>query len=232
MTRLVIFDCDGVIVDSEPLANRVLHAHLGRLGLELTLEASAARFTGRSMASCVAIIEALIGRPVPPGFVDDVRRDTLAAFDAALTPVPGVIPLLGALERPYCLASSGSHAKIRHSLRLTGTSRFFDDARIFSAEDVRAGKPAPDLFLLAAERCGAAPADCVVIEDSVPGVEAAVAAGMRAFGFAARTPPRALAAAGATIFTDFDQLSGPLGVAAGSPPGGRSGPDPGSDRSA
>jgi HAD superfamily hydrolase (TIGR01509 family) len=214
VSGLVIFDCDGVVVDSEPVANAVLHARLESLGLELTPAESAARFTGRSMADCVVLIEQLTGRPVPPDFVAAVRRETRAAFERGLEAVPGVVALLAALPPPYCLASSGSHAKIRHSLRLTGTDRFFDDDRIFSAEDVRAGKPAPDLFLHAARRLGVAPADCVVVEDSVPGVAAAVAAGMRVFGFAARTPSRHLAAAGATIFTHMDQLSGLLDAAA------------------
>jgi HAD superfamily hydrolase (TIGR01509 family) len=215
MTGLVIFDCDGVVVDSEPLANRVLHARLTALGLTLSLDESARRFTGRSMASCVTIIEAMIGGPVPPDFVAGVRRETRTAFEAGLEAVPGIVAVLQALAFPSCLASSGSHEKIRRSLRLTGTDRYFDDRRIFSAEDVREGKPAPDLFLHAASSCGVPPEDCVVVEDSVPGVEAAVVAGMRALGFAARTPPRALAAAGATIFIEMEQLPGLLGHAAG-----------------
>jgi HAD superfamily hydrolase (TIGR01509 family) len=215
MRGLVIFDCDGIVVDSEPLANRVLHERLAALGLRLSLEESAARFTGRSMAGCVALVERLLGRPVPDDFVADLRRETRAAFERGLEPVPGIIAVLERLPGPFCLASSGSHEKIRHSLRLTGTDRYFGPERIFSAEDVARGKPAPDLFLYAASRCGARPGECTVVEDSVPGVEAAVAAGMRVFGFAARTPSRALAAAGATIFSDMDQLPGLLGIAAG-----------------
>jgi HAD superfamily hydrolase (TIGR01509 family) len=203
---LVIFDCDGVIVDSEPLANAVLHARLVGLGLELTLEESATRFTGRTMADCVTLIEALLGRSVPDDFVSTVRRETKAAFDDALTPVGGIVEVLASLATPFCLASSGSHEKIRHSLRLTGTDRFFDDERIFSAQDVAAGKPAPDLFLHAAASVGAPPARCVVVEDSVPGVQAGVAAGMRVFGYAARTPSRQLEAAGATVFESMDRL--------------------------
>jgi HAD superfamily hydrolase (TIGR01509 family) len=215
MVALVIFDCDGVIVDSEPLANAVLHARLRALGLTLTLEESAARFTGRTMADCVRMIEASLGRPVPADFVAVIRRETRAAFDGGLEPVPGIVEQLDSLPRPYCLASSGSHEKIRHSLRLTGTGRFFDDSRIFSAADVAAGKPAPDLFLHAAARLGASPADCVVVEDSVPGVQAGRAAGMRVLGFAARSPSRQLASAGATVFRSMDELPALLGIAGG-----------------
>ena len=206
MTALVIFDCDGVIVDSEPLANAVLHARLVALGLDLTLEDSATRFTGLTMADCVTLIEARLGRAVPDDFVARVRRETKAAFDDALTPVGGIVEVLARLAKPFCLASSGSHEKIRHSLRLTGTDRYFDGDRIFSAQDVAAGKPAPDLFLHAAACLGVPPGRCVVVEDSVPGVLAGVAAGMRVFGYAARTPSRQLEAAGATVFRNMDRL--------------------------
>jgi len=205
--ELVIFDCDGVLVDSEPLSNQVLNRHLAAVGLPLSLEESAARFTGRSMASCVRLIEQSLGAALPSDFVAAVREDTRAAFEGRLEAVQGVHEVLAALARPFCVASSGSHAKIRHSLGLTGLARFFDDARIFSAEDVARGKPAPDLFLLAAARCGAPAGACVVVEDSRPGVEAAVAAGMPVLGFAARTGPRNLEAAGATVFNRMDQLA-------------------------
>jgi HAD superfamily hydrolase (TIGR01509 family) len=206
VTALVIFDCDGVIVDSEPLANAVLHARLVALGLGLTLEESAVRFTGRTMADCVTLIEAELGERVPEDFVASVRRETKAAFDDGLAPVHGIAEVLATLATPFCLASSGSHEKIRHSLRLTGTDRYFDKTRIFSAQDVAVGKPAPDLFLHAAASVGAPPARCVVVEDSVPGVLAGVAAGMRVFGYAARTPSRQLEAAGATVFCSMDRL--------------------------
>lgn len=206
MTGLVIFDCDGVLVDSEPLANRVLNRHLAAVGLPLSLEESAERFTGRSMASCVAMIEETLGSSLPADFLAAVREDTRIAFEGRLAAVPGVRDILEGLAGPYCVASSGSHDKIRHSLRLTALAGFFGESRIFSAEDVALGKPAPDLFLLAAARCGIEPGQCVVVEDSRPGVEAAVAAGMRVLGFAARTRPRNLEAAGATVFNRMDQL--------------------------
>jgi HAD superfamily hydrolase (TIGR01509 family) len=214
---LVIFDCDGVLVDSEPLANAVLNDHLRAVGLDMPLEESTRLFTGLSMKSSVALIEARLGRTVPERFVDDLRAATETAFRRALQPVPGITAVLEDLRLPFCVASSGIHAKIRRSLQLTGLRRFFPDTGIFSAEDVEQGKPAPDLFLLCARRLGFDPGDCVVIEDSLPGVMAARAAGMTVLGYAERTPPRVLAAAGATVFTQMAELDSLLPDPRGGP---------------
>ena len=203
---LIIFDCDGVLVDSEPLANRVLNEHLRAVGLDLALDESTALFTGLSMNSSVALIEARLGRRLPERFVPDLRAATEHAFRGSLQPVSGIASVLERLRSPSCVASSGIHSKIRRSLELTGLRRFFPDGRIFSAEDVSRGKPAPDLLLHGASRLGFAPADCIVVEDSRPGVLAARAAGMRVFGYAERTPSRVLAAAGATVFTEMAEL--------------------------
>ena len=204
--RLVIFDCDGVLVDSEPLANKVLNQHLQAIGLDLSLAESTAMFTGLSMRSSIDVIQAHIRQSVPADFVSDLRRDTAAAFRSDLQPVPGIAAVLAELQHPYCVSSSGIHEKIRNSLELTGLRAFFPEQRIFSAEDVARGKPAPDLFLYSARSLGFHPADCVVIEDSRPGVLAARAAGMRVLGYAQRTPSRVLAAAGATVFTEMAGL--------------------------
>jgi len=203
---LVIFDCDGVLVDSEPLANMVLNQHLQAIGLDLPLAESTRLFTGLSMRSSIAIIEERIGRTLPARFVDELREATAVAFRQGLQPVPGIVETLGRLRQPFCVASSGIHSKIRSSLELTGLRRFFPDQRIFSAEDVSHGKPAPDLFLHSARSLGFAAEDCVVVEDSRPGVLAARAAGMRVLGFAQRTPSRVLAAAGATVFRQMAEL--------------------------
>jgi len=206
--RLVIFDCDGVLVDSEPLANAVLHAELLRLGLELSLEKSTELFTGRSLRSCLRIIESRLGASPPPDFMPRLRAGVVDAFMRHLQAVPGVESVIRGLAAERCVASSGSHEKIRFSLGLTGLDVLFDDSRIFSADDVAEGKPAPDLFLHAAARLGFAPEACVVIEDSAPGVQAGRAAGMRVLGFAARTDAAALEAAGAHgVFSDMRELS-------------------------
>lgn len=203
----IIFDCDGVLVDSEPISNRVFHKHLTAIGLQMSIEETMDTFVGRSMASCVEIIEARLGSPVPEGFLARLDAETLAALADAVEAVPGIEAALDAITCTTAVASSGSHDKMRVTLMRTGLrSRF--SGRIFSATDaeVARGKPHPDLFLYAARRLGVDPARCAVIEDSLPGVEAAVAAGMRAFGFAARAPSPRLAAAGAVVFDDMHRL--------------------------
>lgn len=214
--RLVIFDCDGVLVDSEPLANAVLHAELQRLGDALSLEESAALFTGLSLSSCLEIVEERLGCSPPPDFLPRLRAGVVDAFRRELAPVAGIELVLRGLDHPFCVASSGSHEKIRFSLGLTGLHAYFDSRRIFSAEDVARGKPAPDLFLHAAAAMGFAPGRCVVVEDSLPGVRAARAAGMTVLGFGGGTGAGALRQAGAdAVFSRMDALPSLLGAATG-----------------
>ena len=197
---LVIFDCDGVLVDSEPLSNRILAERLTAIGLPTTTEGSIRDYMGRSWASCQALIEARLGRPLPDGFADGYHEELFAALRSELQPVKGVVAALDAISSPTCVASSGAHEKIRTSLGATGLLERFE-GRIFSATDVEHGKPAPDLFLHAARTMGVEPAGCAVVEDSVYGVRAAVAAGMRAYGFGGGlTAPDLLAAEGAVVF--------------------------------
>jgi HAD superfamily hydrolase (TIGR01509 family) len=182
---LVIFDCDGVLVDSELISNRVLSEALAELGLELTVEETMAEFMGRSREHMLARIEALTGAPAPHDFIEhyDAARD--AAFWDGLEPVEGIEEALDALDAAgiaTCVASSGDHAKMRLTLGMTGLYDRFE-GRIFSASEVANGKPAPDLFLHAATRMGVEPQDCVVVEDSPAGVAAGAAAGMRVLGF-------------------------------------------------
>src|SRR4051794_40625003 len=151
---LVIFDCDGVLVDSEPLSNRILAERLTAIGLPTTTEQSLADYMGRSWASCAALIEHRLGRPLPAGFADGYHEELFTALRGELRPVAGVEAVLAALGTPACVASSGSHEKIRTSLGTTGLLERFD-GRIFSASDVEHGKPAPDLFLHASRELGA-----------------------------------------------------------------------------
>jgi HAD superfamily hydrolase (TIGR01509 family) len=207
--ELVIFDCDGVLVDSELPSNRVLAQMLGEIGLPLSLEETIATFMGHSMATCVAIIEQRTGRPIPPTFVTDFRDRTFEVFRRDVRPVRGIEAVLDQIQLPFCVASSGPPEKIHLTLSVTGLlSRF--DGRIFSAVEVLRGKPHPDLFLHAAERMGVAPAACVVVEDSPRGVEAAVAAGMHVFGYADLTDAEVLTAAGAQVFRSMSELPGLL----------------------
>ena len=204
----VIFDCDGVLVDSEPIANRLFHRCLVNLGLSLSAAETNETFMGRSMDDCIAGAEAMLGRPVPNDVWTDLALETERAFDRELEPVRFVTDALEALSLPRCVASSGSHAKIAHSLALTNLDVYFE--HVCSADDVTAGKPAPDLFLLAARTLGIAAGRCAVIEDSVPGVRGAVDAGATVFGYCERTSAAELAAAGARTFDDMRELPGLL----------------------
>jgi HAD superfamily hydrolase (TIGR01509 family) len=196
----VILDCDGVLVDSEPIMNREFTAMLNELGLPYTFDAAIRKFMGRSMKSCLQIIEGELGRPVPDDFLVVLDSRASAAFARDLVPVHGVTELLDALERagtPYAVASSGSHEKMRTTLGITGLLARLQ-GRITSATEVAHGKPAPDVFLLASDRIGVPPSDCVVIEDSLLGIHAARAAEMRVIGYAAMVSPDEMRTAGAT----------------------------------
>ena len=206
---LVIFDCDGVLVDSERLSIRVDMVYLERLGWPMTEAEIVERFVGRSDADMRATIEAQLGGPIPADIDEEFETLYRETLERELEPVEGVAAVLETLERegvPVCVASSGTHAKIGRSLARTGLARFFDD-RIFSATDVTHGKPAPDLFLHAAATMGVKPSRCAVIEDSAYGVQAALAAGMRAYGYAGGvTPGERLRTAGGEV-TLFDAMS-------------------------
>jgi HAD superfamily hydrolase (TIGR01509 family) len=204
--ELVIFDCDGVLVDSERIAVRTDVKVLARLGWILTEAEVIERFVGLSDRSIKAAIETHLGRALPDEWQAEFQSLYRDAFTAELTPVPGVVEALDQIDLPACVASSGSHEKMRFTLGLTGLYERFA-GRIFSAYDVARGKPAPDLFLYAASRMGAVPEACAVVEDSRYGIEAALAAGMRAFGFAGGlTPAARLEAPGVIVFRDMREL--------------------------
>lgn len=190
----MIFDNDGVLVDSEVLANTVLVDLLAEAGYHINFDGAVEQFLGGSLQRVRDVVEPVLGRPLPADFEDRYHQELFAKFRSELKPVPGVIDALEAITAPVCVASSGTPARIQLALQVTGLAERFDN-RIFSATDVAHGKPAPDLFLLAAERLGACPARCAVVEDSPLGVQAAKAAGMTAFGYSAFTPASRLAEA-------------------------------------
>jgi HAD superfamily hydrolase (TIGR01509 family) len=204
--HLVIFDCDGVLVDSERLMVRVEVALLAELGWPLTEAEVVERFMGRSPAARAEAVRAQLGDGMPEDWQERLDHGYRTAYEADLHPVDGVVEALDRIATPTCVASSGSHEAIRHTLGLTGLLGRFE-GRIFSATEVAEGKPAPDLFLHAAARMGAEPHACAVVEDSRYGVEAARAAGMRAFGYAGGlTSPERLAGPGTVVFDDMRQL--------------------------
>ncbi|MEV7130719.1 HAD family hydrolase [Streptomyces sp. NPDC093260] len=210
---LILFDNDGVLVDSEPISNRLLAAYLTELGHPTSYEDSLRDYMGSAMHRVHDLVLERTGRRLPEDFDDVFHARVFAAFERELKPVPGVAEVLEKLTAdgvPYCVASSGSHERIRVGHRTTGLDRWFEDERIFSSQDVGRGKPAPDLFLYAAARMGVAPDRCLVIEDSPLGVQAALAAGMEVYGFTAMTPAERLAGAG-QLFSDMGQLADLLG---------------------
>jgi len=203
--ELVIFDCDGVLVDSEPLSNRILAERLTAIGLPTTTEDAIRDYMGRSWKTDQEIIEGRLGRPLPDGWVDAYHAEVIAAFATELAPVADIAAALDAIPLPWCVASSSAHPRIRAALEATGLIERFA-GRIFSATDVEHGKPAPDLFLHAAGECGAAPERCVVVEDAAPGAEAGRRAGMDVLGYAGLTAPELLEAEGATVFRSMAEL--------------------------
>jgi HAD superfamily hydrolase (TIGR01509 family) len=214
--ELVIFDCDGVLVDSELIANTEFARMLEELGLTFSLEQMFERFVGRSMAACMQQVQALLGRAPPPDFEARLRARTERALRRDLRAVRGVRDAIAALRVPYCVASSGDHAKMRLTLGITGLLPLFE-GRLFSSTEVAQGKPAPDLFLHAARCMGARPSRTAVVEDSAVGVQAGVAAGMRVLGYAAPGDPWRLALAGASVFSDMSQLPALLGCECAAP---------------
>ena len=210
--ELVIFDCDGVLVDSERLSVRVDRVFLERLGWPMEEEEIVERWVGRSDADMRAEIEAHIGHTIPADVDEEFDRLYRETFASELAPVDGIREALDRISTARCVASSGDHEKIRRNLTLTGLAAYFGD-RIFSATDVARGKPAPDLFLHAAAQLGAEPSRCAVVEDSTFGVEAALAAGMRAFGYAGGvTAADRLARPGVVVFTEMRDLPDLLAV--------------------
>jgi HAD superfamily hydrolase (TIGR01509 family) len=179
---LVIFDCDGVLVDSEVLSNGLLAEMMTELGHAMTTEQALQKFAGRSLADVLALAESVLGRPIPDDLGRHYGRRLSERLRHELKPVAGAKQAVAALSCPRCVASSSTFERIRLSLDVTGLAPLFGD-NVFSATQVARGKPAPDLYLFAAEAMAAAPNTCVVIEDSPLGVSAGVAAGMTVIGF-------------------------------------------------
>jgi HAD superfamily hydrolase (TIGR01509 family) len=195
---LIIFDCDGVLVDSERVANEVFARVLDEVcGLKFTLDDMFDTFVGHSRTQCLQKIEDMIGEPPPPELDLRYQRDINDALERTVQPIDGIEAVLESLSLPYCVASSGSHDKMNMTLGKTELMHFFD-GNIFSTSEVERGKPHPDIYLHAARSMGIDdPARCAVVEDSPIGVTGAVAAGMQVFGFAELMPAERLHQAGA-----------------------------------
>lgn len=206
--KCVLFDCDGTLVDSELLGNVALERQLALAGIAESAEALTARFRGHKLADMLAALQSSHGVSLPADFTARYRERAAALFETDVVPMPGVVDLLARLELPMCVASNGPLAKIRQNLRVAGLARHFGD-RLFSAYEVGAWKPDPGLLLHAARAMGVAPGDCVVVDDSATGIEAAGRAGMRALWFLPHGAPSEVPAH-ATPVSDMAALAGLL----------------------
>lgn len=216
----VIFDCDGVLVDSEPIVNRVLNQMLNELGIEISIKDSTAMFLGRAVREELDTIARLRGAPLPENWLSQWlarRNEVLEAEVEAVPHVGAAVTAIAQTGMPVCVASGADRVKVKLQLTRTGlVSLFRQDERehIFSATEVARSKPAPDVYLLAARTMSVDPTRCAVIEDSPAGITAGVAAGMTVFGYAATNDPAMLREAGATtIFSDMRELPALLGLA-------------------
>lgn len=211
---LIIFDLDGTLVDSETLANRVFYERLVTLGLDPAFDVVRVTrdFTGLTVAKCLALARDAYGLSgVPDGFEAELKEATYASYRTALVPIPGVPAMLEQLRQPKCVASSSAPEKIAFSLELTGLSTHFGD-NLFSVHHVAEAKPAPDVFLYAAEKMGGfPPAACAVVEDSLPGATAGIRAGMTVFAYRPDGDGEAFAAMGCRVFHDMADLPALLG---------------------
>ena len=213
--KMVIFDCDGVVVDSEPVTLQLIRDDLAARGLPLELPKVVDLFMGGTMAGAGAQAQSM-GAAIPADWVTQIYEKIFAALALSVEPIPGIDAVLDRLDQqglPYAIGSNGPHRKMEITLARCGLAARFA-ARIYSREDVAAPKPAPDVYLLAASQAGVAPKDCVVIEDSATGAQAAVAAGMAVFGFVRDTPPAKFEGLTDILFDDMAQLPALLGLPA------------------
>ncbi|MDA8817439.1 HAD-IA family hydrolase [Planktomarina sp.] len=211
--KLVIFDCDGVVVDSEPLTLQLIRDDLAARGLPLDLSKVTDLFVGGTIAGAGAQARAM-GADISADWADLIYDKVFAALARSVEPIPGIGAVLDRLDHqgiPYAIGSNGPHRKMEITLARCGMSARFA-GRTYSREDVAAPKPAPDVYLLAASQAGVAPQDCVVIEDSATGAQAAVAAGMAVFGFARETPRTKFEGLTELLFDDMAQLLALLGL--------------------
>ena len=202
---LIIFDCDGILVDSEPISNHVLTLLLNEIGLEISYEQSLELFLGKSWSTNLSTITKMLGTAPPEKFLEIYTSRMTQEFYRELKPVEGIEEVLSKINYNFCVASSGSHQKIKTTLGITGLLDRFNN-RIFSADDVMQGKPYPDLFLHACKYMNSKPQNCIVVEDALPGVMAAISAGMQVVGYTPTRDTWNLAFHGAITFSNMRKL--------------------------
>jgi len=204
--ELVIFDCDGVLVDSESISCGTIAEIATELGFPMTTDEAITAFVGTSMDVVTTYLRPRIKEPLPSDFEQEYRNRIKQRFENELQPIPGIESVLESLTIPKCVGSNGPREKIMMNLGLTKLLSHFESHQIFSAYDIKKWKPLPDLYLYAARQMGVAPKNCVVVEDSLAGVQAAQAAGMEVIGYAGTTDGKLLKAAGAKVIFDMNEL--------------------------
>lgn len=203
---LLIFDCDGILVDSEPLANRTFIQCLQSEGFGVDEEYAYKHFLGIATRDCIAHVESVFERKVSDNFVETFSLLTAEEIKNTLQPIAGIKEALATLLYPKCVASGSEPDKIQLSLEVTGLKKYFD--HIYSSSEVQRGKPFPDIFLYAAKEMGFTPNECIVIEDSLPGMQAGLRAGMRVLGYVPVLENKPDLPKGVTVFSDMNKLPG------------------------
>jgi HAD superfamily hydrolase (TIGR01509 family) len=207
----IIFDCDGVLVDSETIGIRVLLDMTAEYGVAMNFSEAVDEFSGRRLRDVLNVLQTQTATPFPSDFEQSFREQSYKVFQTEVLPVDGIRELLSSLTIPFCVASSGPVEKIKLNLDLTGLLPYFSN-RIYSGYDINSWKPDPGIFLHAAQQMGFAPSDCVVVEDSKAGVTAGVSGGFKVFGYAKHSNPVELKKEGAQVFYSMHDLPGLLGL--------------------
>ena len=210
--QCIIFDCDGVLVDSEEISNRVLLEMVKALGVEIEENYALERFSGTSLKSIFEYVEQRINKKLPPSFEADYRRKTFELFKTDLKPIKGIREVLRRISIPICVASSGPLDKIKLNLTTTGLLPAFY-GNIFSSYEIQSWKPDPGIFLHAAKEMGFAPEDCLVVEDSIAGIRAARKGGFDVCGFVNQQNTKAFEEEGAIVIREMEALIGIIGMA-------------------
>jgi len=203
--KCIIFDCDGVLVDTEKIGNGILLSMSAEYGFEMELEQAYRDFNGRSLKECFLHIENAIGKKLPENFETDYRQKSFEAFKTQVKPMEGIVAFLNQLTIPYCVASSGPVDKIRLNLEVAGLLERFEN-KIFSSYQINSWKPDPGIFLHAAKQMGFEVKDCIVIEDSKAGVISGISGGFKVYGFANGYNNEDLENEGAILFNSYEEL--------------------------
>jgi HAD superfamily hydrolase (TIGR01509 family) len=207
--KSIIFDCDGVLVDTEKIGNEILLSMAADHGFEMKIEDAYSNFNGRNLKDCFLHVENSIGKKLPDNFESEYRERSFEAFKTQVKPMEGVVEFINKLKIPYCVASSGPVEKIRLNLEVSGLLDKFE-GKIFSSYQIKSWKPEPGIFLYAAQQMGFEVKDSIVVEDSKAGVKAGINGGFKVFGFANGYNNEDLEQEGATLFKSYEELSGVL----------------------